>query len=178
MLNKNNTGLMIVDVQGRLSTLMHDSETLFASLRTLIAGANVLGLPVVWMEQLPQKLGPTREEIRDLLPGGPLIKNTFSGLQTEAISQQVKALKLQNWLVAGLETHVCVYQTVCDLLRNKYDVHLVTDAVSSRTLANKELGIRKMESLGAQLTSVEMALFELQKVAEGAEFKQLIQVIK
>ncbi|WP_430462170.1 isochorismatase family protein [Thalassolituus sp. LLYu03] len=178
MLTKNNTGLMIVDVQGRLSTLMHDSETLFAQLRTLISGANVLGLPVVWMEQLPEKLGSTREEIRDLLPGEPLVKNTFSGLQNEAIQARVKALKLQNWLVAGLETHVCVYQTVSDLLRAKYDVHLVTDAVSSRTLSNKELGIRKMESLGAQLTSVEMALFELQKIAEGAEFKQLIQIIK
>lgn len=178
MLTKNNTGLIIVDVQGRLSTLMHESEALFQQLRLLISGARVLGLPVVWMEQLPDKLGPTRPEIRDLLEGEPLVKNTFSGLQTEAIANEVKALKMQNWLVAGLETHVCVYQTVSDLLRAKYDVHLVTDAVSSRTLANKELGIRKMESLGAQLTSVEMVLFELQKVAEGADFKQLIQIIK
>ena len=178
MLNTENTGLMIVDVQGRLSTLMHDSDSLFAQLRTLIAGARVLGLPVVWMEQLPDKLGPTREEIRDLLDGEALIKNTFSGMQNAAIARAVKEHKRQNWLVAGLETHVCVYQTVCDLLREKYDVHLVMDAVSSRTLANKELGLRKMESLGAQLTSVEMALFELQKVAEGTAFKQLIQIIK
>lgn len=178
MLTTRNTGLMIVDVQGRLSTLMHDSESLFKNLRVLIAGAKVLGLPVVWMEQLPDKLGPTREEIRDLLEGEPLVKHTFSGMQNAAIARQVKSLKMQNWLVAGLETHVCVYQTVSDLLREKYDVHLVTDAVSSRTLANKELAIGKMERAGAHLTSVEMALFELQKVAEGQAFKELISIIK
>jgi len=178
MLTPRNTGLMIVDVQGRLSTLMHDSETLFSQLQVLIAGARVLNLPVVWMEQLPDKLGPTRPEIAEILDGEPLVKNTFSGLQTAAIADRVKQLHLHNWLVAGLETHVCVYQTVCDLLRGKYDVHLVTDAVSSRSEANKLLGIRKMEKLGAELTSVEMALFELQRVAEGPEFKQLIKVIK
>ncbi|MAD45548.1 MAG: hydrolase [Oceanospirillaceae bacterium] len=178
MLTSRNTGLMIVDVQGRLSTLMHESESLFTQLRILIAGARVLALPVVWMEQLPDKLGPTRPEIRDLLDGDPFVKNTFSGLQNDAIATAVKQHKVRNWLVAGLEAHVCVYQTVCDLLREKYDVHLVTDAVSSRTEANKNLAIQRMETCGAQLTSVEMALFELQKVAQGEQFKQLIQVLK
>ncbi len=178
MLTKNNTGLMIIDVQGRLSTLMYESEALFRQLQLLIQGAQVFDLPVVWMEQLPHKLGPTRPEIRDLLPGEPLIKHTFSGMQNDTIAGRVTELKRQNWLVAGLETHVCVYQTVMDLLRNKHDVHLVTDAVSSRSQANKELAISKMQRLGAHLTSVEMALFELQKVAEGPEFKELIQIIK
>jgi len=178
MLTKNNTGLMIVDVQGRLSTMMYESESVFRQLRLLIQGAKVFGLPVIWMEQLPDKLGATRPEISELLEGEPFIKQTFSGMQNAGIAKAVKDLKLQNWLVAGLETHVCVYQTVGDLLRDKHDVHLVTDAVSSRTKANKELGIHKMEAMGAQLTSVEMVLFELQKVAEGAEFRQLIQIIK
>ncbi|WP_296984085.1 MULTISPECIES: isochorismatase family protein [unclassified Thalassolituus] len=178
MLNSGNTGLMIVDVQGRLSTLMHDSESLFRQLRILISGAKVLQLPVIWMEQLPDKLGPTRAEIRDLLDGEPYVKNTFSGLQNDAIAAKVKELNMANWLVAGLEAHVCVYQSVCDLLQQHAEVHLVTDAVSSRTQANRDLAINKMAAMGAQLTSTEMALFELQKVAEGEQFKRLINVLK
>lgn len=178
MLNKETTGLMIVDVQGKLSEQMHESSALFVQLRLLIQGANLLELPIIWMEQLPDKLGTTRPELREVLPGEALVKSTFSGMQEPTIAKAVKEQKISQWLVAGLEAHVCVYQTVGDLLAQKYGVHLVTDGVSSRTQANKELAIRKMHSMGAQLTSVEMALFELQKQAEGPVFKQLIQLIK
>ncbi|UZK03490.1 hydrolase [Venatoribacter cucullus] len=178
MLNKDTTGLMIVDIQGKLSDLMHDSAAMFTQVQKLIKGAEVLGLPVIWMEQLPSKLGKTRPEIAALLPGQAYEKHSFSGMQNTEIAKAVQHTRRKQWLVAGLESHVCVYQTVCDLLRSQYEVHLVTDCVSSRVLANKELAIRKMEKLGAHLTSMELALFELQRVAEGPEFKQLIQIIK
>ena len=173
-----NTGLILVDIQGRLAEQMVDYPDLFQQLRTLISGANLLQLPIVWLEQLPDKLGATREEISDLIPGEPLIKQTFSGLQNDEVNAAILAHKRSDWLVAGIETHICVYQTVADLLQQNYGVHLVTDAVSSRTAANKQLALDKMQSLGAQLTSIEMALFELQQVATGDTFKQLIKLIK
>ncbi len=178
MLNKDTTGLMIVDIQGTLSDLMYDSASMFAQVQKLIRGAQVLGLPIVWMEQIPSKLGKTRPEIAALLAGQPFEKHSFSGMQNPAIATAVQQTRRKQWLVAGLESHVCVYQTVCDLLRSQYEVHLVTDCISSRVLPNKELAVRKMEKLGAHLTSTEMALFELQRVADGPEFKQLIQIIK
>ena len=178
MLTKADTGLIIVDVQGKLSELMHESSHLFEQVKRLINGAKVMGLPIVCMEQLPEKLGSTRPEIADLLPKKALPKSTFSGWKTDAIANEIKQAGCSTWLVAGIEAHVCVYQTVADLLANNFKVEVVTDAISSRVLANKELAISKMQHLGAGITSVEMALFELQVVAEGPEFKQLIQVVK
>lgn len=178
MLTKNNTGLMIIDVQGTLSELMHESSALFEQVKKLIKGATAMNLPIVWMEQIPEKLGKTRPEIAELLSGEALTKNTFSGWRNEVIAEKIKNANCEHWLVAGLEAHVCVYQTVADLLANGFMVQLVTDAVSSRVEANKKIAIRKLESLGASLTSVEMALFELQEIAEGSEFKELIKIVK
>jgi len=178
MLNKSNTGLIIIDVQGKLAEIMHESDALLAQLRVLIQGVSAMGLPIVWMEQVPEKLGPTKPQIAELLSGTALAKNTFSGWQADNIATAIKEAGCKNWLVAGIETHVCVYQTVADLLAQGLQTHLVTDAVSSRVLANKELAIQKMAAMGAQLTSVEMALFELQKIAEGDAFRALIKIVK
>lgn len=178
MLTKDNTGLIIVDVQGKLSELVHESSALFEQVKTLIKGATLMGLPIICMEQLPEKLGKTRPEIAELLTGKAFEKSTFSGWRNAAIAEQIEKTECEHWLVAGIEAHVCLYQTVADLLANGFIVHVVTDAISSRVLANKELAIRKMTCLGAGLTSVEMALFELQETAEGDEFKQLIQILK
>ena len=81
-------------------------------------------------------------------------------------------------MVCGIETHVCIYQTVQDLLIKNYDVHVVIDPVMSRHKVNHNLGLKKMDSLGANMTSVEMALFELQKIASGDTFKALASIIK
>lgn len=178
MLNKDNTGLLIVDIQGTLSDLVHESAATFEQVKTLIKGVQLMGIPVICMEQVPEKLGNTRPDILELLSSKPLIKKTFSGMQTTHIQQAIQNSKRNQWLVVGLEAHVCVYQTVCDLLRSRYEAHLVVDGISSRNASNKELAIRKMEKMGAHLTSVEMALFELQKVAEGDTFRELIKLIK
>lgn len=178
MLDNQSTGLMIIDVQGKLAELMHNSSALLTQLRILIEGAQLLGLPIVWLEQLPDKLGVTRPEIRECLPGSPLVKNTFSGMANAEIAAAVRQTGCQQWLVAGIEAHICVYQTVAHLLEQGFRVELVTDAVSSRTANNCDLGIRKMSSLGAGLTSVEMALMELQVRAEGDCFRQLVKLIK
>lgn len=178
MLQRYDTGLMIIDVQGKLAELMYGSDDLLRQLRMLIEGAGQLELPIVWMEQLPDKLGPTRHEIRDLLPGQPLIKKTFSGMANLDIAAAVRSHGCRTWLVAGIEAHICVYQTVAQLMEQGYQVDLVTDAVSSRTLSNREIGIQRMAALGAGLTSVEMALMELQQIAEGDVFRKLVQLIK
>jgi len=178
LLDKQSTGLIIIDVQGKLAEQMYEAGALFQQLRTLIAGAKLMELPIVWMEQIPQKLGGTREEIRTLLPGTPYSKHTFSGMKNPEIAAAIEQYDCQQWLVAGIEAHICVYQTVTDLLAQGSGVQLVTDAVSSRSAANKTLALQKMAALGAQLTSVEMALFELQQVAEGDVFRQLIKLVK
>ncbi len=178
MITVENSGLLIIDVQGKLSTQMHESSALFDNLAILIQGAKLLNIPIVWVEQLPEKLGKTHPDIAQYLSGIALDKSTFSALADGKIRAEIERLNRPNWIVAGLECHVCVYQSVRDLLEMNYGVHLVNDAVSSRTLENKKLGLQTMQSAGASMTSTEMVLFELQQKAEGDVFREMIKLIK
>ena len=131
------------------------------------------------MEQLPEKLGPTHQAITRELEGIQAIsKSTFSGAGSDEFNRQLANLDKNQVVICGIESHICVYQTSSDLLGSGYGVHLVTDCTSSRTEHNRELGIRKVEKLGAQLTSVEMLLFELQGHARGQTFRDLLKIIK
>lgn len=179
MLRLENTLLLLVDVQGKLAHSMHDREALFANLQRLIRGVQALELPILWMEQYPQGLGPTVPEISSLLEGyRPIAKTSFSCCGSEAFLQALAATGRWQVLLAGIETHVCIYQTTADLLARGYHVEVVADAVSSRTAQNREIGLQRVRAVGAALTSVEMALFELQRVAEGPRFKELLRIVR
>lgn len=179
MLNKEQTLLVLVDVQGKLAKIVHDSESLIDHLVKLIKGLRILGVPIIWVEQYPEGLGPTIKEVAQYLPEiKPIRKTTFSACKNETFARAVQAAGRRQILVAGIETHICVYQTSVELKEWGYEVQVVADAVSSRTLTNKEIGLEKMKSAGISLTSVETALFELMEIAEGDDFKQILNLIK
>ena len=179
MLKPENTVLTVIDVQGKLATLMYRKEEFFANVVNMIRGAMVLKVPILWNEQLPDKLGPTIPEIRELLPEmEPFTKSTFSCCGIDSYVDRLKSLGRRQILLIGMETHVCVYQTACDLIRMGYEVYLVADAVSSRTSENKQFGIEALKQVGARITSVEMALFEMMQVAEGDAFRQIVRIVK
>ncbi len=179
MLKMDDAALVIVDVQGKLATLMHDRENFYANMVKIAQGAWELGLPILWNEQLPDKLGPTIPELKEVLRGmNPMEKNTFSCCRNDIFINKLKATNCHQVLLAGMESHVCVYQTAADLIAADFDVYLVADAVSSRTLENKNIGIEAMKALGAKITSVEMCLFEMLEVAEGEKFKKIIKIVK
>lgn len=181
MLTSDQTVLLLVDVQGRLARIMHGQPSLFNSLELLVKGIQILEIPILWMEQIPSKLGPTVEEIRSLMtPAGavPIEKDCFSCCNEPVFMEQLTALNRNQVLITGIETHICVFQTTHDLIEKGYEVQVVSDCVSSRTLANKEVGLKRMMQCGAAITSVEMALFELLKHARGDLFKQIIPLVK
>ncbi|GAB4454654.1 MAG: hydrolase [Anaerolineae bacterium] len=180
MLNKDNTALLVIDVQGRLAEVMHDKERLFANVDRIIRGAKVLNLPIIWTEQVPEKLGATTPAIAELLRdvAQPITKSSFSCCGVTSFNQQLAATGRRQILVAGIEAHVCVYQTALDLLERGYHVELVTDAVASRSADNRLLGIERIKEAGATLTSTEMALFELLRAAEGPQFKEITKIVK
>ncbi|WP_372678673.1 hydrolase [Desulfosarcina sp.] len=179
MLKRENALLLIVDVQGKLAHLMHEKERLFDNLQKLIKGIQVLGMPVLWVEQNPIGLGPTIPEVADLLPDSrPIDKMSFSSCRNDRFLQALKALDRSQVLIAGIETHICVYQTAVDLVKMGLEVQVMTDAVSSRTPENKAIGLQRMRDAGAGWTSVETALFELLGVAEGETFKALLKIVK
>lgn len=179
MLNKSTTALIVIDVQGKLARIMHKPDDYVVNLQKLIRGAQVMNIPILWTEQLPEKLGETIPEISDLLKGKtPFIKKDFSCWRDSGIKSALKETGASQILVAGIETHVCVYQTAADLLEDEYEVQVVADAVSSRTQFNRDMGLDKIILAGGFQTSVETALFELQETAEGEEFRKLIKIIK
>ena len=179
MLKIENSILLLVDIQGKLAHLMHEKELLFNNLQKLIKGVQVLGIPILWLEQNPIGLGPTIPEIADILTNAkPISKMSFSSCRNDRFLQALKNLNRQQVLIAGIETHICVYQTAADLVDMGVEVQVVTDAVSSRRLTDKEIGLQKMRDSGSSVTSVETALFELLKVAEGEPFKQILRIVK
>lgn len=179
MLTTDKTVLVVIDMQGKLAQSMCCRETLFENVQKIIKGAQVLGIPMLITEQNPKGLGPTIPEIADLVPGVRRIpKLSFSCCGNESFSKELSGLQRRQVLLSGIEAHVCLYQTTVDLVAFGYEVHVLADAVSSRTAENKAIGLQKMKDAGASITSVETALFELLRVAEGPAFKQIISILK
>lgn len=179
MLTTENSALVLVDVQGNLAQAMHNKERFFDAIIKLVKGARILELPILWNEQNPDGLGPTIPEIAALLIDQlPLSKLSFSCCGNAEFIKELKKLDRPNMLVAGIETHVCVYQTTADLIDQNYHVQVVADAVASRTAENRQIGLEKCKQTGAGLTSTETVLFELLKIAKGDKFKEIIKLVK
>jgi nicotinamidase-related amidase len=179
MLSSNNAVLVIVDVQGKLATLMKDKDTLFENLVRMTRGAKALDIPILWNEQVPEKLGETIAELKEILTdNAPLPKSSFSCCGNPVFMDKLKATGRRQVLLVGIETHICVYQTARDLIESGFEVHLVVDAVSSRFKVNRRIGIERMKNTGAILTTVEMSLFEMLGKAEGEQFKQIAKIVK
>lgn len=179
MLKKESTGLIVVDIQGKLARLVHDSDVLIGHCEKLIKGSQALGLPIICLEQNPDKLGPTVDELKILLTVIALIpKFTFNACEEPKFIEAVRAENVDTWLICGIEAHICAYQTAIGLLDLGYKVQFVGDCVSSRTLENKDLGISRLRSNGVDITGLEMCLYELVKDCRSSEFKQILNLIK
>jgi nicotinamidase-related amidase len=179
MLSKENAVLTVIDVQGKLAQLMHNRDALFKNLQILVQGAKILGVPILWLEQNPTGLGPTIPELATLLSDQkPIAKMSFSCCGNQEFVSRLTDLGKKQVLLTGIEAHICVCQTAIQLIQSGYEVTVVADGVSSRVAENREIGIRRMERAGAYVTCVETALFELLRVAEGPEFKQIVKLLK
>jgi len=179
MIEIENSLLVIVDVQGKLAQLMFEKETLIANLVRMVKGAQILGIPILWNEQNPAGLGGTIPELTELLTAlQPQSKMTFSCCGNPAFMEELRRSGRRQVLLVGIEAHICVYQTAAELLQQGYDVHLVGDAVSSRTLENKQVGIERMRSHGAVITSTEMTLFELLRTADHSRFREISRLVR
>ncbi len=179
MLNRENTGLIVVDIQGKLARLVHDSDVFISNCQKLIKGAQALELPIVTLEQNPDKLGPTVKELNILLNNNePITKFSFNGCESSAFLNSIKSPKVDTWLICGIEAHICVYQTAKGLLELGYKVELVSDCVSSRTYLNKQLGVNRLQSIGVEITGLEMCLYELVKDCREPVFKQILGLVR
>ena len=179
MLNPETAALVVIDVQGKLAQLMHAKDDLFDQLGRVIRGCRALDVPIVWAEQYPQGLGPTVPAVARHLEGlEPIAKNAFSCWGDAGFRSALEATGRRHLLVSGIEAHICVYQTARDLLADGYEIEVVVDCVSSRTVSSKAIGLERMRDAGARPTTVEMALYEMLGKAGGERFKKILEIVK
>jgi nicotinamidase-related amidase len=179
VLDRNRSALLVIDLQESYRGKLHREDAVVAASQRMIEAAGILGVPVLVTEQYPKGLGHTRAEIAARLPAGtPRIEKTsFSALGAPDLAARLDALARPQIVVIGIETHVCVDQTVHDLLALGRAVHVVRDAVTARFPLEDEIGWAKLLGSGAVPTTSECALFEWLRDAKAAEFKAIHRLV-
>lgn len=173
------TCLVVVDIQERFRSLQQNFAAMVANAVRLVRAARILELPIVVTEQYPKGLGATVAEVGEALGRTPIhTKMCFSACGTEELWNRVRDVERRQFLVCGIEAHVCVCQTVHDLLHHGLSVHVAVDAVESRQAVDRETALRKMERSGAILTTAETAAFELLEDATHPCFKPVQALFK
>ncbi len=178
-LDKEGSLLLIVDIQGTLAESMTYKHQVYRNNKTLIQVARTLEVPILVTEQYPKGLGHTIGKIKAELPEGTKVleKIHFSACQDNLI-KEIEVFDRKQIIVTGMETHVCVFQTVRDLLARGYFVHLPKDALASRYSLNYHNALDLMKEMGAVLTNTETVFFDLLKRADTKEFKALAPLIR
>jgi nicotinamidase-related amidase len=181
-LNRTDALLIVIDVQQKLMPVIHNAEAMERNVERLIRGFHVLDVPRLLTEQYVRGLGPTTPAVRAAFDetGGdqPIEKSCFSGYGCSEFLTALRNVRRKQIVIAGVEAHVCVYQTASDLLANGYGVTVIADAVSSRTAENKDVALRRMVADGARLSSTEMVLFELTVNSGTDEFRAISRLVK
>ena len=173
------TTFILIDVQEKLTEQMSDRDRLIKNLEILINGIQILGIPLLYTEHYPEKLGTTIEQLRTKLTDiSPIRKQHFSCCAKVTFLEALKRLNSKTIVLAGIETHVCVFQTAIDLLNQDYKVELICDAVSSRHPINQDIALKRMAQEGVLLSTTEMFLFNCLKIASGDCFKQILQLVR
>ncbi len=179
LLTAQNSLLLIIDVQEKFREHIHNFQETMHNIVVMAEGAKLLDVPVFVTEQYPQGLGKTVREIAEVVQlAQEFEKTAFSCCQDSKFIEALKNTGRKQIVVCGIETHVCVNQTVLDLLNLDYQVHVVVDAVSSRNPENKNRGLQKMQTAGALMSSAEMSLLELVGDSGKPVFKSVQRLIK
>lgn len=179
MLRLDDAALIVVDFQDALLPKIHDSDQVVGKACKMIRFARELAVPVVWTEQYPKGLGKTDPRVAGLLEDlTPLEKLSFGCFGAAGFPEAVDATGARQLVVVGVEAHVCVMQTVLAALDQGLEVYVARDAVGSRDPLDREAGLARMQAHGAELVTVEMALFEMLRAAGTPEFKRVLPIIK
>jgi nicotinamidase-related amidase len=174
------SALTVIDMQEAFRTKIPDFSEVAERIATMVKAAKLLQLPIIVTEQYPKGLGHTAAEIVEVLPASTEVieKTSFSSCGARAFQSQLERAQAKQVIVCGIEAHICVNQTVHDLLASAFQVHLLTDCITSRKQTSKEVAIRKMELSGAIPSSLEMVLFEMLRDAKHEQFKAIQGLIK
>jgi len=177
-LDRKKTALLIIDVQERIYQAVRKHKNLIKNIIKLVSGAKILNIPIFYTEQYPKGLGNTIELIKSELDSEAIQKLTFSCAGAGDLFLQLRQKKIEQVIVCGIEAHVCVQQTVLDLLANDFQVNLPVNAVSSRFKVDYDTAVKRMAQHNAEITTVEIILFELLQICKTDEFRKISSLIK
>ena len=169
--------LLIIDIQEKIIRPIFNKDIIIKNIKKLINAYQILEENIFISEQHPPKLGKT---IPELLPKAGFIKiekMEFSLAKIEEFLQELKNKKITNLIVCGIETHICIQQTVLDCLQKGLEVIIISDAMGSRNRVDHEIALQRMSQTGAILTTTESIIFELCKTADRKEFKEIRNII-
>jgi nicotinamidase-related amidase len=180
LLHPQRTALVVVDLQERLLPAIAESERVLRNSVLLLRLADVLALPILLTTQYARGLGPTVPPVLEAAGGtAPLDKVSFGCFGSPEFLDRLRGLEGRDQLVvAGIESHICVAQTVLGAIERGYAVHVASDAVGSRTAENRAVGLDRMTRAGAVISSTEMAIYELLGRSDGAAFKKMLPLLK
>ncbi|GAB6071981.1 isochorismatase family protein [Venenivibrio stagnispumantis] len=178
-LDKEDVALIIIDIQDKLASVMEEREKVINNTVHLIELSKMMNIPISLTEQYPKGLGKTVPEIQQVLPEyNPIEKLSFNCCNESDFENKIKQINRKKLILTGMETHICVLQTALELLKMGYIVHIVADAVCSRSKENKEIALRLLQDAGTVITCTETILFQILKVAGTEEFKIISKRIK
>lgn len=176
-IRRSDTVLCVVDVQEKLYPHIHGNEAMAVEIERLVRFADVVGLPVVHMEQI--KLGPTIPRLAEAIGNRtPAVKDTFGGFGCADFTAMLSGHRFTTLALTGIESHVCVLQTAMQALSRGYRVQVIADAVSSRSPYNKEIALARMRQAGAEITVAESFIFEVMGRAGTEEFRRVLPLLK
>jgi nicotinamidase-related amidase len=174
------SALAVIDMQEAFRNQIAHFTAVAERIAVMVKGAALLNVPIIVTEQYPKGLGHTAAEVSSALPDDVEIieKTSFSSCGAQTFQARLEMLGTRHVIVCGIEAHICVNQTVHDLLANDFKVHLLTDCVDSRNMADRKAATRKMQMSGAIFSTVEMALFELMRDSRHEKFREIQKLIK
>jgi nicotinamidase-related amidase len=179
LLSKENTCLLIIDVQQKLMPIMAQRQIVVDHIGKLLQLSKVFNLPILLTEQYPKWLGATLPEITEHLNAyEPISKMHFNCCKEDAFNEALDSKGFKNIIITGVETHICIFQTCVSMLNRGYHVHVPQDAVGSRTDENWHVGLDLMNKAGANITSTETVIYQVLEKAGTKAFKKMLKVIK
>ena len=175
LIDKNNCTLLVIDVQGKLLPAVLSPEQTLSTTLALVKVAQMLDVPVAYSEQYPQGLGATEKSLLNLLEGKAerFEKQSFSCVSEPIIKTALVQWNRKQIIITGMETHVCVLQTVLELREMGFQVFVVEDAVSSRRESDKVAALQRMQQSGVTIVTKEMVMFEWLKRADHPSFRDI-----
>ena len=172
------TCIIIMDLQERLITSIRDKEEVCWNTRRLLDAASLLNIDKEYTEQNPQKLGKSLNFITERIKKNPHVKLSFSCATKNDLLEKLEVDRIKNIVLCGIESHICIQQTTIDFINIGFNVFLPIDAIGSRKQLDKEISLKRMEKIGAILTTTEATIFEWCETSEHKEFKQISNLAK